>query len=147
MRIEVIAWAALTLLLFAAEALVPGTFMLWMGIAAAVVFVGVLLVPGMSLLVQVIAFVLLSFISIQVYRRWFKGRDRQSDRPLLNRRAEQLIGRVTTLDQAIIGGRGRIKLDDAYWVVTGPELPAGIQVRVVGSAGMELVVEAAAPLA
>lgn len=143
MRMDVMAWAALTLLLFAAEALVPGAFMLWMGFAAALVFLGVLLVPGLPLLVQVIAFVLLSFVSIQVYRQWFKGRDRQSDRPLLNRRAEQLIGRVTTLDQSIVGGRGRIKLDDAYWIVTGPELPAGIQVRVVGSAGMELIVEAA----
>ena len=40
MRWDVFAWAALALLLFAAEALAPGAFMLWLGLAAAAVFLG-----------------------------------------------------------------------------------------------------------
>jgi len=143
MRAEVVAWGALTLLLFAAEALAPGAFMLWMGFAAAAVFLAVLVLPDMSLLLQVGAFVVLSFVSIQVYRTWFRKRDRISDQPLLNRRAEQLIGRVVMLDQAIQAGRGRAKVDDAFWVVGGPELPAGSAVRIVGVDGMTLLVEAA----
>ncbi|MBO9879849.1 NfeD family protein [Xanthomonas sp. D-109] len=143
MRIEVMAWGALTLLLFAAEALAPGAFMLWMGFAAAAVFLAVLVVPGMPLLLQVGAFVVLSFVSIQVYRTWFRNRGRASDQPLLNRRAEQLIGRVVTLDQPIHGGRGRAKVDDAFWVVGGPDLPVGSTVRIVGVDGMTLLVQAA----
>ncbi|MCC4590442.1 NfeD family protein [Xanthomonas campestris pv. cannae] len=143
MRIEVMAWGALTLLLFAAEALAPGAFMLWMGFAAAAVFLAVLVVPGMPLLLQVGAFVVLSFVSIQVYRTWFRNRGRASDQPLLNRRAEQLIGRVVTLDQPIQGGRGRAKVDDAFWVVGGPDLPGGSTVRIVGVDGMTLLVQAA----
>ncbi|MBO9827475.1 NfeD family protein [Xanthomonas sp. A2111] len=143
MRIEVMAWGALTLLLFAAEALAPGAFMLWMGFAAAAVFLAVLVVPGMPLLLQVGAFVVLSFVSIQVYRTWFRNRARASDQPLLNRRAEQLIGRVVTLDQPIHGGRGRAKVDDAFWVVGGADLPAGSTVRIVGVDGMTLLVQAA----
>ncbi len=143
MRWEVVGWAALTLVLFAAEALAPGAFMLWMGFAAAVVTVGVLLVPGTSLLLQAAAFVVLSFVSIQVYRTWFRRADRGSDQPLLNRRAEQLVGRVVTLDQPIAGGRGRAKIDDAFWVVSGPELPAGTAVRVVAVDGMTLKVQLA----
>ncbi|CTP93407.1 membrane protein implicated in regulation of membrane protease activity [Xanthomonas translucens pv. poae] len=142
MRAEVVAWGALTLLLFAAEALAPGAFMLWMGFAAAAVFVAVLVLPGISLLLQIGAFVVLSFVSIQVYRTWFRGRDRVSDRPLLNRRAEQLIGRVVMLDQPIQAGRGRAKVDDAFWVVGGPDLPAGSTVRIVGVDGMTLLVQA-----
>ncbi|CTP90350.1 NfeD family protein [Xanthomonas graminis] len=142
MRAEVVAWGALTLLLFAAEALAPGAFMLWMGFAAAAVFVAVLVLPGISLLVQIGAFVVLSFVSIQVYRTWFRGCDRVSDRPLLNRRAEQLIGRVVMLDQPIQAGRGRAKVDDAFWVVGGPDLPAGSTVRIVGVDGMTLLVQA-----
>ncbi|CTP86290.1 hypothetical protein A6R71_13210 [Xanthomonas translucens pv. arrhenatheri] len=142
MRAEVVAWGALTLLLFAAEALAPGAFMLWMGFAAAAVFVAVLVLPGISLLVQIGAFVVLSFVSIQVYRTWFRGRDRVSYRPLLNRRAEQLIGRVVMLDQPIQAGRGRAKVDDAFWVVGGPDLPAGSTVRIVGVDGMTLLVQA-----
>ncbi|WP_115049442.1 NfeD family protein [Xanthomonas arboricola] len=143
MRWDVVAWAVLGLLLIAAETLVPGAFLLWMGIAAAAVCVRVLALPGVSLLVQIVAFVLLSFLSVQVYRSWFRGKGRQSDRPLLNRRAEQLVGRCVVPDQAIREGRGRGKIDDAFWVVSGPDLPAGTPVRIVGVDGMSLQVQAA----
>jgi hypothetical protein len=140
-------WAAVALLLFAAEALAPGAFMLWLGFAATAVFLVVWLVPGVPLLAQVAAFVVLSFASIQAYRIWFRGRgrdrERQSDRPTLNRRAEALVGRVVVLERAIVNGRGRVKIGDAYWDVSGPELRVGTAVRVVGVDGMSLVVEPA----
>ena len=141
MRWEVIIWAALAVLLFAAEALAPGAFMLWMGIAAAAVFLAVWAIDGMTVLLQVVLFVVLSFVSIQVYRTWFRQRARPSDQPLLNRRAEQLVGRVVTLEQAINAGVGRAKVDDAFWVVAGPDLPQGSAVRVVAVDGMTLKVQ------
>ena len=143
MRTEVIAWAVLALLLIAAETLAPGAFLLWMGLAAAAVFLGVLLVPGIPVLALAAAFVVLSFVAIQVYRKWFRKAARQSDQPLLNRRAAQAIGRVAVLEQAIDRGQGRIKLDDAFWVVEGPDLPAGTTVRVVAVDGMVLKVQEA----
>jgi len=143
MRWDVTAWAAVALLLIAAETLAPGAFLMWMGFAAAAVFLVVLLVPGIPLLAQVAAFVVLSFVSIQIYRRWFRGREPQSDRPLLNRRAAQAIGAVAPLEQAIVAGRGRIKLGDAFWTVEGPDLPAGTPVRVVAVDGMVLKVQPA----
>ena len=143
MRWDVFAWAAVALLLFAAEAMAPGAFMLWLGLAATVVFVAVWSVPGIPLLVQVAAFVVLSFVSIQVYRRWFRGREPQSDKPALNRRAAALVGQVVPLQAAIVNGRGRVQIADAYWDVSGPELPAGVPVRIVGAEGMLLQVEAA----
>ena len=141
MRWEVVGWGALALVLFAAEALAPGAFMLWIGIGAAAVFVLVAVFADIPLLWQVVAFVLLSVVSIQCYRRWGRSHARQSDAPLLNRRAEQLIGRVVVIDQDIISGKGRAKIDDAFWVVAGPELPAGSQVRVVAVEGMTLKVQ------
>ncbi|AJQ86803.1 NfeD family protein [Xanthomonas oryzae pv. oryzicola] len=141
MRWDVAVWAVLALLLIAAETLVPGAFLLWMGIAAAAVCVLVLVLPDIALLVQIVAFVVLSFVSVQVYRTWFRGKGRESDRPLLNRRAEQLIGRRVLLDQAIDDGRGRVKVDDAFWVVAGPDLPARTPVRIVGVDGMTLLVQ------
>ena len=143
MRAEVIAWAVLALLLIAAETLAPGAFLLWMGLAAAAVFLGVLLVPGIPVLAQAAAFVVLSFVAIQVYRRWFRKAGRQSDQPLLNRRGAQTIGRVAVLEQPIDRGQGRIRLDDAFWMVEGPDLPAGSDVRITGADGMTLQVEAA----
>ncbi|MBW8373707.1 NfeD family protein [Stenotrophomonas sp.] len=143
MRWEVVAWGALALVLFAAEALAPGAFMLWIGIGAAAVFVLVAVFADVPLLWQVVAFVVLSVVSIQCYRRWGRSHDRQSDQPLLNRRAEQLIGRVVVLDQAIVAGKGRVKIDDAFWVVAGPDLPVGNPVRVVAVEGMTLKVQQA----
>jgi len=142
MRWEVVGWGALALLLFAAEALAPGAFMLWIGIGAAAVFLIVALLPGIPLLWQVVAFVLLSVVAIQCYRRWGRTRARASDAPLLNRRAEQLVGRVAVLQQGIVAGQGRVSIDDASWQVTGPDLAAGTRVRVVAVAGGVLQVEA-----
>jgi membrane protein implicated in regulation of membrane protease activity len=139
---QVVTWGAVALVLFAAETMAPGAFMLWLGFAAAALFVVVLLFD-IPVLAQVTLFVVLSFISIQVYRRWFRGRERASDQPALNRRADALVGRVVPLDRAIVGGRGRVQIADAFWDVTGPDLPAGTPVRVVGASGMTLVVEAA----
>ena len=141
MRWDVFAWAAIALLLFAAEALAPGAFMLWLGFAAVAVFLAVLLVPGIPVLAQAAAFIALGFVSIQVYRKWFRARERQSDQPALNRRTAALVGRVVTLQHAIVDGRGRVQIADAYWDVTGPDLPAGAHVRIVGGDAMTLQVE------
>lgn len=138
---EVVTWAALALLLMAAETLVPGAFMLWLGFAAAAVFVLVLVVPDVPVLAQVAVFIGLSFVSVQVYRVRFRGRQRQSDHPTLNQRADQLIGRVVPLETAIVNGQGRVQIADAYWTVVGPDLPAGTAVRVTRSEGMTLRVE------
>ena len=143
MRWDVFAWAAIALLLFAAEALAPGAFMLWLGFAAVEVFLGVLLVPGIPVLAQAAAFIALGFVSIQVYRKWFRTRERPSDQPALNRRSAALVGRVVPLERAIVDGRGRVQIADAFWEVTGPELPAGTHVRIVGGDAMSLQVEPA----
>ena len=143
MRWDVFAWAGFALVLFAAETLAPGAFMLWLGFAAAAVFLGVLLVPGIPVLAQAAAFVALSFVSIQIYRTWFRGRERESDQPALNRRTAALVGRVVVLEHPIVDGRGRVQIADAYWDVTGADMPAGSKVRIVGGDAMSLQVELA----
>ncbi len=143
MRWDVFTWAALAFALIAAETLVPGAFLLWLGFAAAAVFLVVLLVPGMSALMQVALFIVLSFISVMIYRKWFRGRGRASDQPLLNKRSEQLIGQTAVLVTPIIDGEGRVQLGDAFWNIEGPDLPAGMRVRVVAARAMTLLVEPA----
>ncbi|KIQ96833.1 NfeD family protein [Lysobacter sp. A03] len=139
---QAVTWAVVALVLIAAETLIPGAFLLWLGVAAAAVFV-LLLLFDLSLLSQAVAFVVLSVISIQIYRTRFRGRGRQSDRPSLNRRADALVGHVAILHTAIVQGHGRVQIADAYWDVTGPDLAAGTRVRVVGSEGMTLRVQSA----
>ena len=65
-----------------------------------------------------------------------------SDNPALNRRTAALIGRVVDLREAIVDGRGRVQIADAFWDVEGPDLPAGTHVRVLAADGMVLKVAA-----
>ena len=82
--------------------------------------------------------------SILVWHRWFRGkRSLNASGPVLNRRASALIGRVVPLDRAIVNGRGRVQIADAFWDVEGPDLPAGTPVRVMSAEGMTLRVDAA----
>ena len=142
MRAEVIAWACLSLALISAEVMAPGVFLLWLGIAAAVVFGVVLLVPGIPVLWQALGFIVLSFASIAVYRKHFRQDSERNDQPLLNRRAEHFIGKHYVLESAIVNGSGRLKIGDAFWTVAGEDLPVGTRVRVVQSDGMVLTVVA-----
>ena len=142
MRAEVIAWACLSLALIAAEVIAPGVFMLWLGIAAAIVFAIVLLFPGIPILWQALAFIVLSFASIAAYRKYFRQYNEHSDQPLLNRRAEHFMGKVYVLESAIVNGTGRVKIGDAFWTVSGQDLPACARVRVINSDGMVLSVVA-----
>jgi membrane protein implicated in regulation of membrane protease activity len=143
MRMDVFAWAAIALLLCAAEMLAPGAFLLWLGFAAAAVFFVVLLVPGMSVLAQAVLFGVLGILSILAWRRWARGRARSAADPVLNNRTAALIGRVVPLERAIVGGHGRVQIADAFWDVVGPDLPAGTPVRVLSAEGMTLRVDLA----
>ncbi|GAB1596566.1 NfeD family protein [Lysobacter claricitrinus] len=133
-------WALVALVLIAAEVIAPGAFMLWLGIAAAATCVLVVAMPGLALVWQMVAFAVLSLLSVFVYLRFFRSHGRASDQPSLNRRAEQLVGRVVPLMAPIIDGHGRVQIADAIWDVEGPDLPLGARVRVIGVRGMTLEV-------
>lgn len=142
MRWEVYAWAGLSLLLIAAETLIPGAFLMWLGFAAGVMFLLVLAIPGIPLLAQAVLFTALSFVFVFIYRKWFRERDQVSDQPALNRRTAQLVGRQVVLERGIVQGRGRVQIADAYWDVTGPDLATGTNVVITGAEGMTLQVRA-----
>ena len=143
MRPDLATWAALALVLIAAESLLPGAYLLWLGLAAAGVFVLSALVPAIGVLGQCVLFVVLAFAAVVFYRKRLAGRERASDQPQLNRRAHQLIGRQFILTAALDGGRGRSQIDDTLWDLRGPVLAAGTRVRVVAVDGMTLVIEPA----
>jgi membrane protein implicated in regulation of membrane protease activity len=139
-------WMVLGFVLLIMEVIAPGVFMLWIGIAA-------LLIGAVSLQiwdagfwtwqVQMLAFLVLSLVSALAGKELVGGRREPTDQPLLNLRGAQMVGRTATLAEPIRDGRGRIKLGDTLWRVSGPDLPAGTQVRVVGAADtdLELTVE------
>jgi membrane protein implicated in regulation of membrane protease activity len=137
-------WWLLALLLIGAEILAPGFFMLWIGIAAAVMGLIVLIFPDLMFPMEVVLFVLLSLASCFLYWKFIRHvRDALTDQPLLNRRAEQYVGRKYILDSAIVNGHGKARVGDSLWMVEGPELPAGSPIEVVSVDGTTLKVRAA----
>ena len=137
-------WWLLALILVAVEMMVPGFFMLWIGIAAAALGLIGLFLPDLSFLTEAVLFVLLALISCYCYWRFVRRiADGPSDQPLLNRRAEQYIGRRYVLAGAIVNGHGKARVGDGLWLVEGPELPAGAAVEVIAVDGSTLKVRQA----
>lgn len=133
-------WLALGLALMILEMLAPSAFFLWMGIAAMGVGGLLWLMPDMGLEVQLILFATLSIVAIGLSRRYLKRHPVETDRPTLNVRGAQSVGRILTLDAPIVNGVGRVHMDDTLWKVLGPDLPAGTRVEVIGVEGTALQV-------
>ena len=130
------AWVLAGLVLMGGELVLPGVFLVWLGIAA-------LLTGGIAALdvpwqAQLTAFALLSVAAVVLATRL-----NRRPAPVLNRGAHRLIGREFVLDAGLRDGHGQVRIDDTLWRVAGPDLPAGTRVRVTGAEGTVLRVAAA----
>lgn len=134
-------WWILSGLLLILELSSPIFFFLWVGIAAAAVGFLVLLIPGMSLQLQLVCFGVLSVIAVLAWRKYREKHPPESEQPLLNQRGLQYNNRVFTLDHPIVNGAGKVVVDDSTWKVKGPDLPSGTRVRVTGVDGTVFIVE------
>jgi membrane protein implicated in regulation of membrane protease activity len=134
-------WWSLAAALLIVELLAPGMYFLWMAEAAFVTGAMLWLFPALGWKPQVLLFSLLSIVSIVAFKKYLNRRPIASDRPLLNRRAAQYVGRIFTLERPIVDGVGKLHVDDSLWRVRGRDCPAGSKVRVIGAEGVELEVE------
>jgi len=132
-------WFVAALVLGVLEMLLPGVLFLWLGIAAAVVGVILLAVPGLGWEWQLVFFTVVSIASVVAWHR-FRPQLADTDQPHLNRRGERYVGRVLTLDEAIVNGVGKVRVDDSTWKVNGADVDAGTRVRVTGVQGTVLQV-------
>ncbi len=135
-------WAVAGLLLIVAEVVMPGVFLLWLGIAALVTgAVATLLALSLEgqLFLYAVAAVLACVVGWLVYRRI--GRNpRGAER--VNDPHARLVGSIGHVTEAIRDGRGKVRIGDGDWLAEGPDLAAGAAVRVKGLAGTALKVEA-----
>jgi inner membrane protein len=135
------AWIILGILLIGIELVAPGSFFLWLGLAAIVTgLIDAML--GLSWQASGLLFALLCVAAGIL--GWAATRSRTQDEPqaeMLNRRGQSLVGRVFTLETPIKDGEGRIRVDDSSWRVTGADRFAGAKVRVVRIEGSTLVVD------
>lgn len=132
-------WAAIGLLLAAAEILVPGVYLIWLAVAALITAVMTFVFdPGVPL--QIVNFVFLSLIIAFSARRILRDTPIFSADPLLNKRGARLVGETAVVVQDFAGGSGRVRLGDSEWLAKGVDMKAGERVRVTGSEGTTLLV-------
>ena len=116
-------------------------FLLWLGVSAATIGLLMLVYPQILWEYQFIVFAVESIACLGFWNFHLKNNPQTSDQPNLNRRNEQYIGRVVTLNEPIINGRGRIHIDDSFWRIEGPDLPEGTAVKIIDVNGVVLKVQ------
>jgi len=142
-------WGLVAGLLFLLETLIPGVHFLWFGLAAVVmlmVCVALLnLMPeigaAFTLEWQLITYALLAVSTVFFVRRFSNVTDEVTDTPHLNVRGQQYVGRVVTVAEPIVGGRGKVSVGDTLWTASGDDAPEGASVRITGVSGTVLAVE------
>lgn len=122
-------WLVAGLALMAIELIVPGTVLLWFGLAALATG-AIALSAGLAWQWQVIVFAALSVVSLFAWRA-LRAR-LADDGPVrdLSDRAGGHVGRRFILAEPIVHGAGRVRIDDSIWRVEGPDLPAGTEIEV-----------------
>jgi len=132
-------WWVIGILLIVLEMFAPAAFFLWMGISAIITGAFLWVFPSMEWTVQLVIFSIQSILSIIVWRKFFYHISADSDQPLLNKRAQQFIGRTFTLEADMVNGVGKIKIDDSNWrVLADEDYPAQCKVKVIGEDGINL---------
>ena len=134
-------WWILGVVLIVLEVFAPGTFFLWMGISSGLVGVILLLAPELGWQYQFMMFSIFSIVSIAAWRLYLRKHPTKTDRPTLNRRGEQYIGRQFTLEHPIVNSLGKIHVDDSIWKIRGEDCDIGARVQVTGVEGTILLVE------
>ncbi|HCE6994673.1 TPA: NfeD family protein [Pseudomonas aeruginosa] len=142
LRLDFWDWLAFGTFLLLLEILGAGGYLLRVGLTA--VCVGALL-PGLAWPWQAGLFALLSGLVAAEHRRRRRKAGSVEETPGLQRRGDDLFGRTFPLHRAIVGGLGELRVEDALWLVSGPDLPRGALVRVTGQDGALLHVEPARP--
>lgn len=139
-------WITLGILLMGLELVVPGGFMIWLGLAAMAtgLFVGLFGIAWQGAMLLFVA-VAVGFVYLGRWLTRSRPAESADTQPNLSERGRAMIGRTFRLHAPITEGEGRVRVDDSSWRITGPDLPAGAQVTVVRVEGSTLVVREAPP--
>lgn len=136
-------WLSVGLLLIAAETVLPGIFLLWIGFASIATGLFVWVLP-LTLNLQLVLFAVLGLVAI-VFGRNIQAKQKlaTTDAPFLHERGQALIGKSFPLETTISSGAGAVRIGDSIWRVSGSDAPKGTLVKVVGIDGSTLRVECA----
>jgi|TARA_B110000977_G_C10782896_1_gene379325 membrane protein implicated in regulation of membrane protease activity len=134
-------WIILAIVLIAGEALGAAGFLLGAVMAALEVALISYIWPDLTWQQQLSLFAVLALLCSVWFWYRFKSFSQTTDKPKLNNRAAQLIGREFALTQEMTGGQGKMQVGDTLWrVESETNLSIGTQVKVIGSREMVLLI-------
>lgn len=121
------------------ELMLPGVFFMWLGLAAALI--GLIdIFADLSWQVELALFAVFSVLLVLFVRPRVKFTEGETNN--LNRRMYDYVGRSYVLDEPIVNGRGKVRIDDTLWTVSGTDRGKGEWVKVTAVDGTRLIVEA-----
>lgn len=134
-------WWVLAITCLALEIFAPGAVFIWFSASAAVMGFILLLVPDLSWQWQIALFGFLSVLSLFGWRLYRQKVPELDSHPTLNKRGEELVGRIFTVNTPINDNYGKIIVDDTMWKVHGNDCEAGQKVKVTSISGTVLNVD------
>lgn len=135
-------WWAAGVLLLAGEMVLPGVYLLWIGLAAAATGGVAWLMPELGFEGHGLVFALLAAASVYIGNHYFYQRRGPEPEAKVNTRGSKHIGKTYIVAEAIKNGRGHVSVGDSRWLAEGPDAAIGDKVRVIAVDGTILVVEA-----
>jgi membrane protein implicated in regulation of membrane protease activity len=136
-------WLGLGLVLIVAEmALAPGSYLLWIGLAA-LAMAGIAAATTLSASAELTLFGVLALASGALGWVVYGRRAVDDAAQELHDPARTLLGKVVIIATAIENGIGQAHIGDSVWRVSGPDMAAGTKARIRSVDGATLVVEPA----
>jgi membrane protein implicated in regulation of membrane protease activity len=137
-------WLIGGVLLLIAEVIAPGFFLLFIGVAAMVTGVFVLLF-NFGLAPALALFAIYTALAVYLGRKVYANRPVPANARYLNDRSGALVGRSAVAVLAIDDHAGRVRLGDSEWSARGGPAEPGERVEIVGVDGNCLMVRPHAP--
>ena len=138
------AWAVLAALLGLGELHMPGAYLIWIALGAAIAAAADAAF-GLRLEAQIATFLAASFVSCAAgYFIYDKVTGRRRPEGPLNQRDLLAVGSHGVVCTSFVDGRGKVRLGDSVWLAEGDDLPEGTPVVVTAVRGTSLLVEPAA---
>jgi hypothetical protein len=135
-------WAVAALVVALLELQVPGCYLIWIALGAAVTAL-LSFSMALGLMAQVGLFAAASLVSCVigyfVYKRVMAA-GRAEEMPL-NQRERAMVGQKGTVEVPLINGHGKVRLGDSLWLAEGADMPVGTNVVVKSVRGTTAIVE------
>lgn len=140
-------WFGIGLAFFGLEIATMSLFLIWVGLAALLTAAVTFAAPGTPMPAQMALFAALGLALTVAGRSYFAARRApESDRPDLNRRGTQMVGRRVSAIADFERGEGAVAIDDGQWSARlAPDqsgaVAAGDELLIAAVEGATLVVK------